>query len=99
METPFSVTHTIEKGETPMTMFLEHETSRYSLHFDRIGNFVLKRRSDGAEAFFQGDDAQLWLRNIDALAAIDAAGWGPNNSFDKSFDTLCSGYDDVLGKE
>jgi hypothetical protein len=78
--------------------YLEHETSAYSLHSDRFGNFLLHRRADGAECYFQGDDAQLWRHNIDAIVSIDqsATGWSPNNSFDKSFDCLCSGYDDVL---
>jgi hypothetical protein len=76
---------------------LEHETSSYSLHSDRFGNFLLHRRSDGAEAYFEGDDALLWRSNIDAIVKIDQAnGWGSNNSFDKSFDFLCGGYDDVL---
>ena len=80
-----------------MTNFLEHETSRYSLHSDRFGHFRLVRRADLAEQYFQGDDADLWRRNIDAIVAIDQRnGWGTNNSFDASFDCLCSGYDDVL---
>lgn len=77
--------------------FLEHETSRYSLHSDRFGSFLLKRRSDGAECYFQGDDARLWRANIDAIVSIDQRNaWGTNNSFDSSFDFLCSGYDHVL---
>ena len=79
-------------------MFLEHETSNYSLHSDYIGNFLLIRRSDLAEYYFQGDDAQLWRHNINAIVKIDQSktGWSPNNSFDKSFDFLCSSYDDVM---
>ncbi len=40
--------------------YLEHETSHYSLHSDRFGNFLLVRRSDLAEYYFQGDDAATW---------------------------------------
>jgi hypothetical protein len=82
-----------------MTMndFIEHRTSHYSLREDRFGNFTLTRRSDRASQYFQGDDADLWRRNIDAIVSIDRRNaWGTNNSFDASFDCLCSGYDDVL---
>jgi len=59
--------------------YLEHETSSYSLHSDPFGNFLLHRRADGAECYFQGDDARLWRDNIDAIIKIDqsATGWGP----------------------
>jgi len=82
-----------------MRWFLEHETARYSLKSDRHDFFLLHRRSDGAECYFQGDDANLWRNNIDALVSIELkSGWNAGNSLSAAFDFLCSGYDDVLTK-
>jgi len=36
---------------------------------------------------------------MDAIVGIDQRGdWTANNGFNRSFDHLCSGYDDVLAK-
>lgn len=80
-----------------MQQYLSHETARYSLHFDRIGNYTLVRRADKASHYFQGDDARLWDRNMEAILDLDASkSWAPGHSLDTSFDFLCSGYDDIL---
>jgi hypothetical protein len=52
------------------------------------------RKSDARRAFFQGDDADLWQRNMEAIEGITQ--WNAGNTPDNSFDFLCSGYDDVL---
>lgn len=74
-----------------MKHYLICATTRYSLHADHFGNYTLKRRADSASAFFQGDDADLWSRNMEALLASPAL-----HNLDKSFNFLCSGYDDIL---
>ncbi len=70
-----------------------HETARYKLVSTGYG-FELIRSADAATAFFQGDDADLWERNMTALEAIKD--WRAGNSLDASFDFLCSGYDEIL---
>jgi hypothetical protein len=76
---------------------VQHETARYCLSMDRFGNYELTRKSDGASAYFQDDDARLWDDNMEAIVGIEVRGeWTAGNSLDKSFDFLCSGYDDIL---
>ena len=75
-------------------MATRHETARYKLESNRFGDFTLTRKSDGASQYFQGDDAQLWHHNMDAIEGIKT--WNAGNTLDKSFDFLCSGYDEVL---
>ena len=76
-------------------MAIRHETGSYRLETERNALFfTLTRKSDGASAFFQGDDAGLWLRNMDAIEGVKT--WNAGNTLDKSFDFLCSGYDDIL---
>jgi hypothetical protein len=78
-----------------MTKAIRHETDSYRLETERNGLFVtLTRKSDGKSAFFQGDDADLWLRNMDAIESIKK--WNAGNTLDKAFDFLCDGYDDIL---
>jgi hypothetical protein len=80
-----------------MRQYLQHETSSYSLHSDQFGGYTLKRRADGASAYFQGDDARLWSRNIEAILDVyEKGGFKDEPGLDRSFDFLCSGYDDVL---
>jgi hypothetical protein len=78
-------------------MFIRHGTGRYILSEDRHGFFHLHRIADGASAFFQGDDADLWDRNMRSLEGVKQ--WNAGNSLDRSFDFLCSGYDDLLKVE
>lgn len=78
----------------PHKFFTRHETDAYSLTSHDWGCYLLSRKSDGASAFFQGDDADLWERNMDALEAVKE--WPAGNSLDQSFNFLCSGYDHVL---
>jgi hypothetical protein len=77
-------------------MHIRYETSKYRLEQDRFGFVLLVRKADGATAFFQGDDADLWDRNMSSLESIKT--WNAGNSPDNSFDFLCSGYDDILEK-
>lgn len=79
--------------------FTVHKTSRYTLERDRFGNYLLTRHEgvDPArihQAYFQGDDARLWEHNMDAIQGVKD--WRAGNTLDKSFDFLCSGYDDIL---
>lgn len=75
--------------------FTRHETKRYSLIQHKIPfSFTLGRKVDGASAFFQGDDANLWDDNMSAIEGIKI--WRAGNTLGKSFDFLCSGYDEVL---
>lgn len=77
-------------------MSIIHATNAYRLTDFGYG-VELKRLSDGATGFFQGDDATLWRDNMDAIIGIELRHeWRAGNSLDKSFDCLCSGYDDVL---
>ena len=73
--------------------FIRQETSAYRLERDRFGFYELTRKSDGASAFFQGDDADLWNRNMDALERCHR---DDEPRLVSTFDFLCSGYDDVL---
>lgn len=74
--------------------FTRHETSKYKLTQLPYG-FELMRKSDARRAFFQGDDANTWHENLDAIEAVET--WSPAyGSFDGAFDVLCSQYDDVL---
>ena len=75
-------------------MATQHETELYKLELDRFGFYTLTRKRDGATAFFQGDEASLWSRNMALIKAIDF-GDGSVNSLDGSFNSLCSGYDDM----
>lgn len=78
-------------------MSIIHETKAYRLETDRFGFYTLTRLSDGFDAFFQGDDASLWERNMASLLAIESrGGWRSTGSLDRSFDFLCSGYDEIL---
>jgi hypothetical protein len=82
--------------------FIRASSYRYTLRqFKAPFSFELIRNADNASAYFQGDDAYLWDRNILALDKIEnsARGWCAGNSFTQSFDFLCSGYDDVLKQE
>lgn len=76
-----------------MTQFTRQKTAAYHLESDRFGFYVLTRLSDGASAFFQGDDADLWRRNMDAIERTHADDVARLNA---TFDCLCSGYDDIL---
>ena len=75
------------------TTFTRHETPAYKLVQLPYG-FELTCKSDARRAFFQGDDAGTWHHNMDAIEGIKT--WNAGNSLDKSFDYLCSGYDDIL---
>lgn len=74
-------------------MAIRQITQFYALEEDRFGFFELTRLSDGARAFFQGDDAALWLRNMETIERLFA---GDEDRLNESFDCLCSGYDEVL---
>lgn len=76
--------------------WIRQETDAYRLTSDRFGFYVLTRKSDGASAFFQGDDALLWDRNMDAIEHTNIDDEARLNS---TFDCLCSGYDDILSVE
>lgn len=73
---------------------IRHETERYRLEDDRHGFFTLTRKADNATAFFQGDDADLWERNMRSLEGEKV--WPDGTSFDRSFNCLCDGYDCIL---
>lgn len=78
-------------------MFRTHTvTDAYRLERDRFGFYRLSRLSDGASAFFQGDDADLWSRNMEA---IERCFIDDEAKLINSFDFLCSGYDDILAAE
>lgn len=74
-------------------MFTHTETDRYRLSFDAMGFVELFRKADGASAYFQGDDAALWWRNLDAMEKTHA---DDEPALIRSFDFLCEGYDEVL---
>lgn len=77
-------------------MFVHMETERYRLSTDYMGFYELVRLADNASAYFQGEDADLWRRNMSALEATygdDEAG------LTRSFDFLCEGYDEILEQE
>lgn len=81
-------------------MTIQFETERYALSQDRFGHFRLTRKADNASAYFQGDDAALWDSNMEMLETLEESqGWRAGNSLVKSFDFLCSGYDEVLQVE
>lgn len=73
--------------------YTRQETDAYKLERDRFGFYTLTRKHDGASAFFQGDDANLWDRNMDAIEHCHA---NDESRLNSTFDCLCSGYDDVL---
>lgn len=58
------------------------------------GGCTLTRNADNKSAFFQGDDADLWYRNLNAIEAIKRT--PQMQSLAQSFNFLCSGYDDIL---
>lgn len=76
-------------------MFKHMETDRYILNTDRMGFFELIRVMDGASLYFQGDDAQLWCRNMEAIEATHA---DDEVALERSFDFLCEGYDELLNQ-
>lgn len=76
-----------------MNSFTRHETEAYKLTQLPYG-FELMRKSDARRSFFQGDDADTWRRNMDSIEGIKQ--WNAGNTLDKSFDFLCSGYDEIL---
>lgn len=73
------------------------KTERYALSQDRFGHFRLTRKTDNASAYFMGDDADLWERNMTAIEGIKD--WPESNPPERSFDFLCSGYDEILQQE
>jgi hypothetical protein len=75
-----------------MMLRIDYETARYALSVNRFGDYHLTRKSDGASAYFQGDDADLWTYNMRALCRVHSL----EVARDDHFDCLCSGYDDVL---
>jgi hypothetical protein len=76
-------------------MAIRCETDAYRLESERNGLwYTLTRKIDGTSAFFQDDDADLWQRNMDSLESI--TDWKTTNTFEQSFNFLCSGYDDVM---
>lgn len=77
-----------------MTGFIRHETTAYKLWQLPYG-FELIRKSDARRGFFQGDEADLWELNMTSIESIKK--WNAGNTFDKAFDFLCSGYDEILG--
>lgn len=74
-------------------MFKRMETFRYTLNQDRMGFFELIRHADGASAYFQGDDADLWRRNMNTLEYTNA---NDDKRLRHAFNFLCEGYDGVL---
>lgn len=74
-------------------MYLHTETDRYRLSSDRMSFFELRRLSDDASAYFQGDDAALWRRNMDWLESTHE---GSPETFERAFHGLCESYDLVL---
>lgn len=74
-------------------MFTHTETERYRLSHDTMGHFELYRKDDGASAYFQGDDSLLWWRNLEAMEITHR---GDEQGFERSFDFLCEGYDEIL---
>jgi len=76
-----------------MPWYTAHLTDRYHLEVDRMGFYKLTRSEDGAEAYFQGDDAILWDRN---MTAIETCHEDSEPALNRSFNCLCEGYDDVL---
>jgi len=74
---------------------IRQETAAYRLESERSNGlwYTLTRKSDGATGFFQGDDADLWDRNMDAVERCNADN---EQRLNETFDCLCSGYDDIL---
>ena len=79
-----------------IAQFTRQETAAYRLEVDRFGFYSLTRKSDGASAFFQGDDADLWSRNMEAIERCLSDN---EPRLVETFDCLCSGYDDILAVE
>ncbi len=76
-------------------MFVRHETDKYKLVQLPYG-FELMRKSDARRAFFQGDDANIWEENMEAIENIKEWSAAYPRGLDSGFDSLCSGYDDIL---
>ena len=75
---------------------IRHESNLYRLEEHRRPfSFTLTRLSDGYNMFFQGNDADQWDRDMNALEKIE--NWHPGNSFDRAFNFTCDTYDDILG--
>lgn len=72
------------------------ETKRYKVTSDRFGNFTIRRHKDGASVYLQGDDAITVRENLDALERQNKRGFSPANSYEATFDWLCSQYDSVM---
>jgi hypothetical protein len=74
---------------------IEHVSNSYKLESDSLG-YSLTRWADGKSAYFQGDDAVIWRRELAGLLRRcgDDAG-----RFSRACDLVCSDYDDVLSRE
>jgi hypothetical protein len=81
--------------QTSSAQAIRHETDNYRLETERNGLCItLTRKRDGKSAFFQNtDDTSLWLRNIDAIEKTHRS---DSLRLDRTFDFLCTSYDDLL---
>jgi hypothetical protein len=89
---------------------MEDTMGKYDWDDDRFGGITLTRKADGADVYFQGDDAaqfradvekldKIWFRPFGKCADGRIAyrkSFGPFNSYSEHFDALVSAYDDVM---
>lgn len=60
------------------------------------GSVVIQRREDDADVLLQGEDAEPFLQQIEALDARLEAGEIDNTEYCNVYDSICSEYDDQM---
>jgi hypothetical protein len=88
------------------------EGYHYDASTDRFGNITLTRAEDKASVYFQGDDAEFFRADWEAIQKIwnrtysnQHGGpyyrkhFGPFKDYSEHFDSIASDYDSVMGKE
>jgi hypothetical protein len=68
---------------------------KYESKEDRMGNFTITRKSDGASAYLQGDDANQHRADLEKLDKIKYPS-GPFKNYEQHHDAIASQYDDVM---
>lgn len=67
----------------------------YGYQEDSFGNFLIRREEDSAEVYLQGDDANLFRAELDALDVIEYP-CGPFQSYEEHLDVILGQYNTVL---
>lgn len=75
--------------------FMTLNGNRYSATEDRMGNVTIRRKSDGATCYLQGDDATEFLGNHRILDAIEYPS-GPFKTARQHVDACLSEYDVIF---